>query len=83
MDRYQRRVLRLRKHVLNKKTKEIIADSNGETQYLQGGNKDINNIIAYDDITKPDIIVMLTEKGIEHNPGDKKEDLYDLLLGSD
>lgn len=39
------------------------------------------NKLDYDGITKDEIIEKLKEKGIEHNPKDKKEVLYDLLVG--
>ena len=45
--------------------------------------KEVTNVIAYDDITKSQITDILSQKGIEHNPRDKKEDLYNLLLGSE
>ena len=37
--------------------------------------------LDYDGITKDEIIERLKEKGIEHNPKDKKEVLFDLLVG--
>lgn len=42
-------------------------------------NKDTNTI-DIDDITKPEIIEMLTQKGIDHNSRDRKEILYELLI---
>ena len=39
------------------------------------------NKLDYDGITKDEIIEKLKEKGIEHNPKDKKEVLFDLLVG--
>ena len=42
-----------------------------------------DNTIDIDDITKPEIIEILTEKGIEHNPRDKKEVLYNLMIEGD
>lgn len=36
--------------------------------------------LGINDITKDKIIEVLTEKGIEHNPRDKKEILYDLMI---
>lgn len=45
--------------------------------------KEATNVIVYDDITKSQIVDILSQKGIEHNHRDKKEDLYNLLLGSD
>lgn len=37
--------------------------------------------LSIDDLTKDEIIAKLKEKGIEHNPRDKKEDLFKLLVG--
>lgn len=37
--------------------------------------------LSIDEITKDDIIKRLEEQGIEHNPRDKKEVLFDLLVG--
>lgn len=45
--------------------------------------EEVTNAIGIDSITKPEIIGILTEKGIEHNPRDKKEVLYDLLRKGD
>lgn len=67
---FERRVKRLRKHVLQ--NKEDCIDDISE-------DKEPTNTIAFDDITKDKIIEILTEKGIKHNPKDKKEDLYELL----
>lgn len=77
MDRYQKRVLKLREHVLshNKNNSEVeqpIKEDSGTT-----------NVIAYEDMTKADIVELLAKRGIEHNPRHKKETLIDLLLGSD
>ncbi|WP_132995825.1 hypothetical protein [Sporanaerobacter acetigenes] len=41
------------------------------------------NTIGIDNITKDAIIGILTEKGIEHNPRDKKENLYNLMVQGD
>ena len=46
-------------------------------------NKQDRHIVGIDDITKTEISEMLSKKGIEHNPKDKKEVLYDLMVGSD
>lgn len=35
--------------------------------------------LSIDDLTKDEIIAKLKEKGIEHNPRDKKDDLLKLL----
>lgn len=43
-------------------------------------DKEGTNAIGIDDITKAEIIEILNEKGIEHNPRDKKEILYDLMI---
>lgn len=45
--------------------------------------KEVTNTFAYDDITKSQIVDILSKKGIEHNPRDTKQKLYDLLLGSE
>lgn len=37
--------------------------------------------LSIDDLTKDEIIAKLKEKGIEHNPRDKKEILFKLLVG--
>jgi hypothetical protein len=37
--------------------------------------------LSIDDMTKEEIIKKLEEKGIEHNPRDKKEVLFKLLVG--
>jgi hypothetical protein len=39
--------------------------------------------IDINDITKAEIIEILTDKGIKHNPGDKKEILYNLMIEGD
>ena len=75
MDRYQKRVLRLREHVLKQQSKK----NDLIEQPTIKDNEDIN-IIDIDDITKPEIIEILTQKGIDHNPRDKKEILFDLLV---
>ena len=41
------------------------------------------NIKLYDDITRAEIIEELDRKGIEYNPRDKKQVLYDLLIKGD
>ena len=45
--------------------------------------EEVLDIKPYDNITKPEIIEILTEKGIEHNPRDKKEVLYNLMIEGD
>lgn len=37
--------------------------------------------LSIDDLTKDEIIAKLKEKGIEHNPRDKKDGLFKLLVG--
>lgn len=66
MDRYQRRVLRLREHVLGKTKQEDVKQE--ET-------------FDYDNATKADITALLDEREIEYNARDTKQDLYDLLQG--
>lgn len=41
------------------------------------------NTIAYDDVTKSDIAKLLRNRGIDYNKRDTKQELYDLLLGSE
>ena len=43
----------------------------------------LTNVIDYDALTKPEIVEILKERGIEHNPRDKKENLVELLVGSE
>lgn len=45
--------------------------------------EEIEEIKPYKEITKGEIIEILTEKGIEHNPRDKKEILYSLMIKGD
>lgn len=75
MDRYQKRVLRLREHVLKQQSKK-----NDLTEQPTIEDNEDTNIIDIDGITKPEIIEILTQKGIEHNPRDRKEVLYELLI---
>lgn len=46
-------------------------------------DNDTDRVKGCNDITKADIVEQLDQKGIEHNPRDTKQELYDLLLGSD
>ncbi len=46
-------------------------------------DKELNNEIDYDDLTKPEIVEILKERSIEHNPRDKKENLVGLLERSE
>lgn len=43
----------------------------------------LTNVIDYDALTKPEIVEILEERGIEHNSRDKKENLVELLVGSE
>ena len=42
-----------------------------------------DDVLEINDYTKAEIIEILTEKGIEHNPRDKKEILYNLRIEGD
>lgn len=55
-------------------------DENDLTEQPTTEDNEDTNIIDIDNITKPEIIEMLTQKGIEHNPRDKKEVLYELMI---
>ena len=48
-------------------------EENDLTEQPTNGEKEDTNTIGIDDITKPEIIEILTQKGIEHNPRDKRE----------
>lgn len=58
---------------------EEVEEDGISKQPLSKDNKDINTI-AYDDLKKPDIVDILAEKGIDHNPRDKKDVLYKLMI---
>lgn len=75
MDRYQKRVLRLREHVLKQQS-----EKNDLTEQPTNEDNEDANIIDIDDIKKDKIIKILTQKGIEHNPRDRKEILYELMI---
>lgn len=45
--------------------------------------EEVLEIKPYDGITKAEIIEILRQKGIEHNPRDKKDILYSLMIGGD
>ncbi len=47
------------------------------------GENTPSNVIDYEELTKAEIVDILKEKGIEFNSRDKKEDLIELLLGSE
>lgn len=88
---YERRVKRLREQVL-KGIAEAEADrtadleNSEENEAPKGATKEENtspDVIPYDEITRDGISEILTERGIEHNPKGKKEDLYSLLVEGD
>lgn len=64
------------------KKKEKPKENKALEQPINKDEEDANTI-GIDNITKANIIEILTQKGIEHNPRDKKEVLYDLMIGSD
>lgn len=78
MNRYQKRVLRLRNHVLNHKT-----DETDTSEQPIREDKEVSNTMGYDDVTIADITKLLDDRGIDYNSRDTKQELYDLLLGSD
>lgn len=78
MDRYQKRVLILRNHVLN----NSIGKSKATQEPIKEVKEDVNTI-AYEDMTKTEIGELLDEKDIEYSLRDNKAKLIDLLLGSD
>lgn len=73
---YERRVRRLREHVLanERKRKE-------ELETVLEPVEKAEEELSIDDLTKDEIIAKLKEKGIEYNPRDKKEVLFNLLVG--
>ena len=60
------------------KAYRVIFKDKGYVPYVHVGN-DSNDEIQYDEITKGEIITKLSELGIEHNPRDKKQALFNLL----
>ncbi|NLI61780.1 MAG: hypothetical protein GX375_10205 [Clostridiales bacterium] len=58
-------------------------EKNDLTEQPNNEDKEGINTIGIDNITKAEIIEKLTEKGIEHNPRDKKEVLYRLMIEGD
>lgn len=78
MSRYEKRVLKLRNHVKNKEKEKTGLTDSTDTE----ANK-VSHSIAYDEVTKADIAEMLSEKGIRHDEGKTKRELYNLLPGSD
>jgi len=73
---YERRVRRLREHVLanERKRKE-------ELKKVLEPVEEVEEELSIDYLTKDEIIEKLREKGIDHNPRDKKETLFKLLVG--
>lgn len=61
----------------------IEMDRNEVTKQVLNEVEKESNTIAYDEATKTDIEQLLTEKGIDYNNRNTKQELYDLLLGSD
>ena len=61
---------------------EEVKESEGTEQSISEVKAD-TNVLGYDDMTKADITKLLGDKGMEHNPRDTKQKLYDLLLGGD
>ncbi len=55
-------------------------DKNDLTEQPTNEDNEDTNIIDIDDIKKDKIIEILTQKGIEHNPRDRKEILYELMI---
>ena len=53
------------------------------TEQPTNEDKEGINTIGIDNITKAEIIEILTQKGIDHNPRDKKEVLYNLMAQGD
>lgn len=85
MHRQQRRVLRLREHVLNKESGEDVRLRKAEmkrTELVEEEAKQ-EDFPAYEDVVKADIRKMLDDKDIEYNERDNKSELYELLVGSD
>lgn len=62
---------------------EVTEEPISEAKEAISEAKEATNVIVYDDITKSQMVDILSQKGIEHNHRDKKEDLYNLLLGSE
>lgn len=65
-------------HLLSYLEKEI--DKVDEDKEIE---EEVENIKSFDEITKDEIIERLKEKEIDHNPRDKKEILYNLLIEGD
>ena len=58
-------------------------EKNDLTEQPTNEDKEGINTIGIDNITKAEIIEILTQKGIDHNPRDKKEVLYNLMAQGD
>ena len=58
-------------------------EKNDLTEQPTNEDKEGINTIGIDNITKAEIIEELDRKGIEYNPRDKKQVLYDLLIKGD
>jgi len=76
---------RRRRELAKQKKIEEIEKQNENDLTEQPTNEDNEgaNTIGIDDIKKDKIIEILTEKGIKHNPKDKKEILYNLMVKGD
>lgn len=89
---FERRVKRLREHVLKNEKVETYVNVNTENETIHkieendlaeqptNEDKEDTNTTGIDDIKKDEIIEILTQKGIEHNPRDRKEVLYELMI---
>lgn len=58
-------------------------EENGHVKQPVSEDREGINTIGIDDITKDKIIEILNEKGIKHNPKDRKEVLYKLMVDGD
>lgn len=93
MDRNQRRMLRLREHVLSHKTNLFVKNIDEafnmaieENEVIEKSIvnlKEDSNAIVYNELTKAEISELLDDKRIDYNSRDNKEKLVELLLGSD
>lgn len=63
---------------MNHKTDEIDTSEQSIRE-----DKEVSNTIGYDEVTIADITKLLDDRGIDYNSRDTKQELYDLLLGSD
>ena len=46
-------------------------------------NKEPIDVLGIEDYTKAQIVEILSQKGISHNPKDRKDTLYSLLMAGD